>query len=270
MSVALVTGSTSGIGRAVSHQLATEGFHVIAAGRSLERLSAVVDEVTGQGGSAEPLLVDLASFGSVRHAVTVLAGKRIDVLVDNAGVAVARGSTADGFEIQFGVNHLGHFLLTRLLGPNLADGARIVVVSSDMHRRASGIDFDRVTRPTRSLFGVPEYATSKLANVLFVRELARVAPQWKTYAVHPGLVDTGLFPAVTRPLIRRTALTPEHGADTVVWCATEPSLEGQTGLYYARRQEVPPSAEALDDDLARELWAKSDAWCGSGAAETDG
>jgi NAD(P)-dependent dehydrogenase (short-subunit alcohol dehydrogenase family) len=161
-------------------------------------------------------------------------------------------------------------LLTLSLPPHLADGARFVVMSSDILKRTHGIDFDRVTRPTHSLFGVPEYATSKLANILFVRELARVEPQWRTYAVHPGLVDTGLFPAVTRPLIRLTALTPEQGADTVVWCATEPSLEGQTGLYYARRQEVPPSAEALSDKLASELWARSDGWCGIGPAETDG
>jgi NAD(P)-dependent dehydrogenase (short-subunit alcohol dehydrogenase family) len=270
MTVALVTGPTSGIGRAVSRRLAEEGIHVIAAGRSVARLDDVVGEIGRTGGSAEPLVVDLSSFASIRQAAGKLEGRSIDLLIDNAGVAVARGTTFDGFEIQFGVNHLGHFLLTNLLCPALPQGARVVIVSSDMHRRARGIDFDRVTGPTRSMFGVPEYATSKLANILFARELARVRPQWRTYAVHPGLVDTHLFPALTRPLVRRTAISPDEGADTIVWCATEPSLERHTGRYYARRQEVSPSALAMDDGLARELWARSHAWCGLGETGVDG
>jgi NAD(P)-dependent dehydrogenase (short-subunit alcohol dehydrogenase family) len=270
MAVALVTGPTSGIGRAVSRRLAMEGLHVIAGGRSRERLDSLVAEIAGAGGSCEPMVMDLSSFASVRQAVETLEGRSIDVLVDNAGVAVARGSTADGFEIQFGVNHLGHFLLTNLLRPNLVSGARVVVVSSDMHRRARGIDFDRVTRPTRSWFGVPEYATSKLANILFARELARACPELRTYAVHPGLVDTHLFPAVTRPLVRTAAVSAEEGADTIVWCALEPSLATATGGYYSRRQEVSPSAEASDDALAVQLWSRSEMWCGIGGLNGDG
>jgi NAD(P)-dependent dehydrogenase (short-subunit alcohol dehydrogenase family) len=269
VSVAVVTGPTSGIGRAVSLRLGDHGFHIVAVGRSEERLGRLVRQVTAAGGSAEALLVDLASFESVRDGARRLAGRPIDVLIDNAGVAVARGTTVDGFEIQFGVNHLGHFLLTELLVPDLRDGARVVVVASDMHRRARGIDLDRVTRPTRSWFGVPEYATSKLANVLFTRELARREPRLRCYAVHPGLVDTDLFPAVTRPLIRRSAITPEEGADTVVWCAVEPDPGKVSGGYFARRHEVPPSPVALDDDLAAELWARSVSWCGVGTTEPD-
>jgi retinol dehydrogenase 12 len=242
------------------------GFHVVAAGRSPERVGRVVDEVTARGGSAEPLIVDLASLHSAREAARSWeeTGRLLDVLVCNAGVAAGRGTTVDGFQLQFGVNHLGHFMLTHHLRGAFRPGTRIVVVSSDLHRRAGGIDFDRVTHRTHSLIGIEEYAVSKLANVLFARELARRQPDWRTYAVHPGLVDTALFPAWTRPLLRRRMLTPEQGADTIVWCATDASLANSTGLYHQERAQRRPSAVALDDGLAIELWERSERWCGVG------
>ncbi|MCI0679538.1 MAG: SDR family oxidoreductase [Actinobacteria bacterium] len=272
MRVAMVTGSTSGIGRAVARRLALMGFSVVAAGRSEDRLRALVAEIGAAGGTVEPLLVDLASLDSVRRAAVefVSTGRRLDVLVNNAGVAVARGVTREGFQIQFGVNHLGHFLLTNELRSVLGEGSRVVVVSSDMHHRADGIDFERLRRPTRSMFGVSEYATSKLANVLFARELARRQPAWRVHAVHPGLVDTALFPALVRPLVRRAGLTPEQGADTIVWCATEDSLGGLSGRYYARRTEQEPSAVARDDSLGAELWVRSEEWCGVEPQSRDG
>jgi retinol dehydrogenase 12 len=264
MGLAMVTGPTSGIGRAVAKELSRLGHHVIAAGRSKGKVDEVVGEIVAAGGSAEALIVDLASLTSVRDAAGdfVASGRQLDVLVNNAGVAVARGATADGFEIQFGVNHLGHFMLTRQLGPAFGAGSRVVQVSSNMHYRAKAIDFERVTNRTRSTFGVPEYGVSKLANVLFVRELSRRHPELDVYAVHPGTVNTGIFPWYVRPFLRGL-LTPEEGADTVVWCATAPGLVGKSGGYYARRTERVPSDVALDDHLAAELWWRSEEWCRS-------
>ena len=202
MPIALVTGANSGIGRATAIGLAGGGVHVIAAGRSAERAQPVLDEIAAFGGSAEFLELDLASMTSVRTASQSFADTRrnLDILVNNAGIGVnRRGLTEDGFEVHFGINHLGHFLLTRELFPNLGPESRVVALTSAMHFRADGIDFARVRRPT-AFTGLAEYATSKLANVLFTRELARRRPEIRAYAVHPGLVRTRLIPGPIRVL----------------------------------------------------------------------
>lgn len=235
---------------------------MIAAGRSPEKVGSMVSAIADAGGTAEPLILDLASLASVRDAARgwVATGRRLDVLVNNAGVGVARGLTADGFQIQFGVNHLGHFMLTRELVPSFHPDSRVVQVSSNMHYRAKGIDFAQVTKATRTRFGVIEYSVSKLANVLFAREASRRHPDLSFHAVHPGLVDTGIFPWYSRPFIRGL-ITPEEGADTVVWCATDPAVASDTGGYYSNRVEQVPSETARDDDLAAELWERSEEWC---------
>jgi NAD(P)-dependent dehydrogenase (short-subunit alcohol dehydrogenase family) len=262
MSVALVTGPGSGIGRAAAIGLGRAGFHVIAAGRHAERIEPVIEEVSAIGGGAEFVQLDLASLRSVQGAArqVVDGGRPIDVLINNAGIGVnRRGLTEDGFEVHFGINHLGHFLLTRELTPALSPGARVVSLTSAMHHRAGGIDFDRLRRPTR-LFGLAEYSTSKLANILFIRDLARRRPELSSYAVHPGLVRTGIIPGFVRAL-SSNMLTPEQGADTVLWCATSVEVAGENGGYYQQRTRLAPSPTAQDDDLARELWERSDEWC---------
>jgi retinol dehydrogenase 12 len=264
MPIALVTGASSGIGRATAIGLAIGGVHVIAAGRSAERARPVLDEVAATRGSAEFLMLDLASMASVRAAAQSFTdtGRDLDILVNNAGIGVnRRGLTEDGFEVHFGINHLGHFLLTRELLPKLSPGSRVVSLTSAMHFRADGVDFARVRRPT-AFTGLAEYATSKLANVLFTRELARRRPELRAYAVHPGLVRTRLIPGPIRALSASSMLTPEQGADTVLWCATSDDVASESGHYYQRRSRLPPSAQAQDDDLARELWDRSDEWCG--------
>jgi NAD(P)-dependent dehydrogenase (short-subunit alcohol dehydrogenase family) len=183
-------------------------------------------------------------------------------LINNAGVGLSRGITEDGFELHFGVNHLGHFLLTHLLGARFVTGSRIVQVTSAAHFNATGIDFNRVRGRTRSMFGWKEYGESKLANVLFVRELARRMPEWRAYAVHPGLTDTNIIPPVARPFLRRRLFTPEQGAETVIWCASSPEVGEQSGLYYRNKESRSPSEAAQDDQLAQELWERSSAWCG--------
>jgi len=264
MPTALVTGPNSGIGRVTTLELGRRGDHVFAAGRSAARVEPVVASIRAAGGSAEFLELDLASMTSMRRAVTRVAesGRALDLVVNNAGIGVnRRGVTEDGFEVHFGINHLSHFLLTRELLPCLSPGARVVSLASAVHFRANGIDFDRMRRPTR-LVGLAEYAVSKLANVLFIRELARRHPELRAYAVHPGLVRTPLIPAPIRFLSGRRMLTPEQGADTVLWCATAAVVGNESGHYYQNRAMTPPSALAQDDDLARELWDRSEAWCG--------
>ena len=259
----MITGVSSGIGKATAIALARLGYHVVAAGRSKERTMPVVEQMRAEAGSAEYLHLDLASLDSARNAAHefVDSGRTLDVLVNNAGVGGVRGTTADGFEIHFGVNHLGPFMLTHHLGPTFRPGTRIVVVSSEVHRRADRIDWDRVQAKSRSIAGFSEYGVSKLANILFARRLAQLQPERRTYSLHPGVVDTNIFPAMTG-LLFRNRLTPEEGADTSVWCATAPELSDQSGLYYSRRKVWEPSATAQDDDLARELWARSERWCG--------
>lgn len=266
MRTAVVTGASSGIGTAVALELARIGFHVMATGRSEERTMPVVEAMRRAGGSAEFTHLDLSSLSSTRMAAEAMAaaGREIQVLVNNAGVGLGRGVTSEGFEIHFGVNHLGHFLLTDLLSPAMAPGARVVTVASAAHHNASGIDFNRVRGRTRSLLGWREYAESKLANVLFNRELARRRPELSAYAVHPGLVDTGIIPRWGRPFIRRRLLTAAQGADTVVWCCLAGEVADETGLYYWRHQTVEPSPTGQGDDLAIELWERSAAWCADG------
>lgn len=260
MQIALVTGASSGIGRVVATELASRGFHVIAAGRARGRLDELVATIRSGGGSTEAASFDLAALESVRVAAAsvVTAGRPIDVLVNNAGVAFARKLTADGFQPQFGTNHLGHFMLHSALEPVLHSEAIVVQVSSEAHRRARPADLDRVDRPSNH--PVRAYAASKLANILFTREAARRHPSRRYRAVHPGMVDTGIWPLFARPLVRRSLLTPEEGADTVLWC-TEEGGDRPSGGYFLRRTEVQPSQASLDDTLAAELWDRSEVWC---------
>jgi NAD(P)-dependent dehydrogenase (short-subunit alcohol dehydrogenase family) len=263
MPTALVTGPSSGIGMATALELGRRGYHVIAAGRSAARAELVLSSIRAGGSSAEFVDLDLASMASVRAAAerVVERGHLVDVLVNNAGIGVnRRGLTEDGFEVHFGINHLGPFLLTRDLLPRFRPGSRIVTLASAMHVRADGIDFARLRRPTRWV-GLDEYAVSKLANVLFIRELSRRHPDLRGYAVHPGLVRTRIIPAPIRLLSGTRMLTPEQGADTVLFCATSPAVADESGHYYQNRTVISPSVSGQDDRVAAELWERSEDWC---------
>ena len=260
---AVVTGASSGIGRATALEMARNGCHVIAAGRSEERTSEVVRDIAEEGGTSEFLELDLSSLRASHRAAMTLeeSGKTIDVLINNAGVGGVRGLTEDGFELQFGVNHLGHFMFTHHLRRTFRPGTRIVVVSSEAHVHAKTIDWDRVTSKTRLTNVFADYGVSKLANILFAWRLARLQPDWRTYAVHPGLAETNIFPAIAKPFFRNRR-TPEEAAQTSVWCATAEELEEESGFYYAKMSKREPSATAQDDHLAAELWRRSETWCG--------
>jgi NAD(P)-dependent dehydrogenase (short-subunit alcohol dehydrogenase family) len=268
---AVVTGANTGIGRVTAERLAARGAHVVLACRSEEKTRLVVDGIRAAGGQAEFARLDLADLASVRGCASALAARPtpIDILVNNGGVGGQRGKTVDGFELMFGTNHLGHFVLTVLLMARLraAERARIVTVSSRIHFDAQGIDFERVRRPTRSLTGMGEYAVSKLANVLFTKELARRlgASGPHTYAVHPGVVASDIWrriPWPIRPLFTRRMLTSEEGAATSLYCATSPEVADHTGRYYTRCREKAPSPLAEDPELASRLWKKSAEWTG--------
>jgi retinol dehydrogenase 12 len=189
--VVLVTGANTGIGRVTAEELARRGAKVYLACRSEEKTRPVLDGIRSNGGIAEFISLDLGDLASVRSAAVkfLATGDPLHVLVNNAGLAGTRGLTKDGFEITFGVNHLGPFLLTQLLLPVLraTAPARIVNVASKAHYEAKGIDFDALRTSTVSVTGLPEYAVSKLSNVLFTKELARgkAGAGVTSYSLHP-------------------------------------------------------------------------------------
>jgi retinol dehydrogenase 12 len=269
MKIVLITGPSSGIGLATALEMGRRGWHVVAAGRSEPLCMEVVDQIKADGGSAEYIHIDLASLASCRLAAEKFldSGRSLDVLIDNAGVGGVRGTTEDGFEIAFGVNHVGHHMLTRHLEPSFLPGTRIVVVSSEVHRRADGIDFEAVREKTGLLGGWHEYGVSKLANILFARHLAGLHPEWRTYSLHPGVADTNIFPALAKPFFRNKK--PAHeAAKTSLWCATSDEVADESGLYYSNMTVREPSPAALDDRLAEELWSRSEEWCGLAPASS--
>lgn len=274
----IVTGANTGLGRATAQALAARGDRVIFACRSEAKADEAMDVVSSATGNdrLEYLALDLTDLVQVRQAARTLVerGEPIHLLVANAGVAAQRGVTAQGFELAFGVNHLGHFLFVTEVLPLLnaaspaPDGApaRVVVVSSGSHYEAKkGIDFDALRQPTPSFSGMPEYAVSKLANVLFVQELCRRTSPEELFAVslHPGnLIATDVMRRVPRPLeslVKRFRPSPEEGARTSVLCATSPEVLDHRGAYYSVLKLKEPSPVATPE-LGAELWRRSEAW----------
>jgi retinol dehydrogenase 12 len=267
-----ITGANTGIGRVTALELARQGARLYVACRSVERTAPVLEELRAAGaGAAEMLTVDLGDLASVRVcAESFLAREpRLHVLFNNAGLAGHRGATRDGFEIAFGVNHLGHFLLTELLLDALRAGApsRIVNVSSQAHYRAKGIDWARLRRPTRTLTGMPEYGVSKLCNVLHAKELARrlEGTGVHTYALHPGVIASEVWrriPWPVRPVMTAFMKSNEEGAQTSLYCATSEEVAEHSGRYYDDCREKEPSKAAKDAALADELRQRSTGWVG--------
>jgi NAD(P)-dependent dehydrogenase (short-subunit alcohol dehydrogenase family) len=269
--VCLVTGANTGIGRATALELARRGARVILASRSEERTRPVLDELAAAGAAFDFVALDLASLDSVRRAGAEVRAlvDRLDVLVNNAGL-VKRGQTEDGFELIFGVNHLGHFLHTMELLELLVAAApsRVVNVSSGSHYYLEGFDWDEVQRPTATFTGMREYRISKLANVLFTAELARrlEGRGVTSYAVHPGVIASDVWRRVPWPLrgaVKMFMKSSAEGARTSIHCACDPALAGESGGYYDDCQRREPSALARDRDLAAELWRRSAAWTGA-------
>lgn len=285
--VVVITGANTGIGYEAAAVLAHRGAHVVLAVRNLEKGNAALSRIVAAGGQGSRDVdvtlqrLDLTSLDSVRSAADALraAYPRIDLLINNAGVMwTPKQLTADGFELQFGTNHLGHFALTGLLLDHLLPvrNSRVVTVSSLGHRLRSTIDFDDL-QSERGYDRIAAYGRSKLANLLFTYELQRrlaAAPDAKTIAVaaHPGGSNTELMrhlPGVVRPVA--AALGPmlfqsaAMGALPTLRAATDPAVEG--GQYFGpggfleqrgHPKLVKSSAQSHDEELQRRLWAISE------------
>jgi retinol dehydrogenase 12 len=268
----LVTGANTGIGLETAAALAEMGADVVITARDPAKGSAAVTEIRRRHPDAkvDAMELDLSRLDDVRAFAKSFADShdRLDVLVNNAGLMLGeRSETDDGYETTFQVNHLGPFLLTNLLLPLLKASARarIVNVASTAHR-GGGLDFDDL-QSERGYIGMRVYATSKLCNILFTRELARRLDGTGVTAnsLHPGTVRTGFgqdgdtkgFMKIGLALIRPFILSPAGGAKTTVHLASSPDVEGKTGGYYTRSRPSRPTRAAQDDEAARRLWEVS-------------
>ncbi len=260
----LITGANGGIGKVTAMELAKLGAVVVVAARDSEKTRAAMQEIAAHG-NAEHLPVDLASLDSVRALARAYLERhdRLDVLINNAGVfPVKRTLTQDGFEAQFGVNHLAHFLLTNELLNALKASApsRVVTVTSKLHKNGA-IDFASF-RGEGKYSAQKAYGQSKLANVLFAVELAeRLADTGVTSnALHPGAVRTDIMrsvPGVLRWLINLSFINVQEGAKTSIMLASDPALETVTGQYYDQCEPDAYSDLALDKTLRHRLWEES-------------
>jgi NAD(P)-dependent dehydrogenase (short-subunit alcohol dehydrogenase family) len=267
----LVTGATSGIGRAAAIELARRGARLVLVARDRGRAEATLAEIAERTGNRETAVVygDLSSFAAVRKVAAdyLATDRRLDVLVNNAGLVMDRREiTADGLETTLAVNHYAPFLLTNLLLPRLRGSApaRIVTVSSMGHKFAGRIDVERLE--PRRFGGMHVYCVSKLCNVLFTRELARrlEGSGVTAHSVHPGNVATrfgqntgGILNWGSR-LIARMRRSPEKGAETVVHLCCADDLGATNGEYWYDRRVARTSEQGRDGDLARRLWTASE------------
>ncbi len=266
----VITGGNSGIGAAAAKALAAKGHEIVIACRNQEKALGVRDTIAAAGGTAHVMRLDLGSFRSIREFADSFKVRfgRLDVLVNNAGLSPLKKTiTEDGFEQQFQVNYLGHFLLTNLLLELLRSSApsRIVHVSSMMHRLGK-IDF-KSFRGERFYFSLTAYGQSKLANILFSNELARRYGKdgIVSNALHPGAVETDIYREFPKPvyaLVRKTLIPADKGADTLVFLAGDPDAAKINGKYLIKRKVAETSKAAQDEALARKLWDESIRLCG--------
>ena len=269
--VVLITGGTSGIGKATATALARMGANVVVTGRNEERGRKASEEIRAESGSdrVELMLADLAVQTEVRHLAKQFKERhdRLDVLINNAGLVQSkRTETTDGIETTLAVNHLAPFFLTNLLLDLLKKSApsRIITVASDAQRWGK-IDLDDL-QSERRYKGFRVYGMTKLANIMFTYELAERLKGTGVTAncVHPGGVNTNfgnnnrgfttlLFRAF-KPFMRSS----EEGADTIIYLASSPDVEGMTGKYLSDRKVITPSEEAYDESLRKKLWEASE------------
>ena len=267
----LITGSTSGIGKATAVALAAMGANVVVVGRNPERGAAAVEEIKAQSHSrsVELMLADLSVQAEVRGLAEEFLGSydRLDVLANNAGLVQSnRTETPDGIETTLAINHLAPFLLTNLLIERLehSSPSRVITVSSEAQRWGS-MDFEDM-QSRRKYRGFPVYGMTKLANIMFTFKLAERLGGTGVSAncLHPGSVGTnfgqnnrgpmGLFFKTFKPFMR----SPEQGADTLIWLSFSPEVEGVSGKYFSDRKEIEAKKVAYDPAARRRLWEISE------------
>lgn len=274
--VIVITGGNTGIGKEAAVGLASLGARVIITSRNEERGRAARQEIADRSDndSVDVMSLDLASFKSIRSFAADVLDRfdHVDVLVNNAGLILRRrAETQDGFEETFGVNHLGHFLLTDLLLERLRASApaRVVVVSSDAHKGArQGLDFDDLQAEHKYRWA-KAYSKSKLANIYFARELSRRldGSGVTVNALHPGFVRSefgrggdlgGIYGWGIKYIASPFAISPEKGALTSIYLASSPDVQGVSGGYFYKSKPSTPSVVAQDDEAARRLWDASE------------
>ena len=271
----LITGGNSGIGKFTALGLLREGAEVFIACRNKEKAMKAVQELeslSGVKGKVWALELDLADLHSIEAMALAFQAQRpkLDVLINNAGVVTSKyQQTRQGFELQFGVNHLGHFHLTHLLLSALREAPepRVVNVSSAAYLRGT-LDFNRLHQWPGKYIGLKAYAQSKLCNVLFTREMARRYPEIDCNVLHPGVVSTeigskhtNLLEALAWTLYRPFMVSPERGAKTSIFLASSPSVAGISGRFFDENQNPRKlAAHAQSDTLAQRLWAQSEQW----------
>jgi NAD(P)-dependent dehydrogenase (short-subunit alcohol dehydrogenase family) len=269
--ICMVTGATSGLGLVTAQALARQGATLIVVGRNSERATATVSRIRQETDNlaVESVIADLSAQAQVRQLATEMQRRfsRLDVLVNNAGALFARRQLSqDGVEMTFALNHLAYFLLTNQLLELLkaSPSARIVNVSSEAHRGAQ-LDFADL-QGERNYRGYRAYARSKLANILFTYELARRlrGTGMVANALHPGFVATNFghnnrsFTAgFFRVLQRVAAISPEEGAQTIIYLASSPEVDGITGAYFVKQKAVRSSQVSYDRADAERLWRVS-------------
>lgn len=295
--VAIVTGGASGIGTETARVLAHAGAEVVIAARNIAAAQHIADDINQSIGANRVTVqyLELADLASVRDFAAAWRGRPLNLLINNAGImGCPQGTTKDGFERQFGVNHLGHFLLANLLIDSLAAGApaRVISLSSRGHMLAD-VDFDDLNFERRAYQPMVAYGQSKTANALFAVEFDRRyhARGIRAYSVMPGMIATALERHMTdeiytglgiKPLAERDATHMKsipQGAATTLWAALAPELEGHGGLYLEDCREAAPFApgqsgptvlpRAIDPDRARLLWDVSEKAVGLMAAHSD-
>uniref|UniRef100_A0A6B2E6Y8 Putative dehydrogenase with different specificities related to short-chain alcohol dehydrogenase n=1 Tax=Phlebotomus kandelakii TaxID=1109342 RepID=A0A6B2E6Y8_9DIPT len=281
--VVIITGANTGIGKEAALDLARRGAKIYMACRDKSRGEEARMEVIERSGNPHVLFrpLNLASLASVRSFVETFKGEetRLDVLMNNAGVMMipSKSLTEDGFEMQIGVNHMGHFLLTNLLLDLLKKSApsRIVNVSSLAHMNGQINKED--LNSDKSYNRITAYSQSKLANILFTRELAKrlEGTRVTVNALHPGAVNTELLRHIPtflvfvgQPFLKIFFKTPRNGAQTQIRLAVDPALEDVTGKYFSDCKEVKPRPQARDDETAAWLWAESVKWTKLSPAES--
>ena len=278
--LAIVTGANSGLGAVTARELARHGAQVVMAARSVDKGEAAAKEIAAVATGPEPLVrqLDLGSLDSIRRLADQFSGQRVDLLVNNAGVMMTpRRTTSDGFELQLGTNHLGHFALTGLLLASVeeSDAGRIVTVSSNEHK-GGHIDFDNL-QLERDYSPRGSYQRSKLANAIFAVELDRRLRGTHSSAIsvfaHPGYAatnlqstgPTGLMKAVMAISNRVVAQPAERGALPILYAATAPGVQG--GAYYGPDgrgemrglpKEVKAIPAAYDPSIGAQLWQISE------------